>query len=69
MGAIHHQIDNRNFMTTIAVVNQFGDLLHHKDFLHIIPPRRSKPRENGETVVRPGEQEEQRKHDEDKKAF
>ena len=56
-------------MTTIAVVNQFGDLLHHKDFLHIIPPRRSKPRENGETVVRPGEQEEQRKHDEDKKAF
>lgn len=42
MGAIMHPIDNRNFLTTVAIVDEFGELVAHRDFLYIIPPR--KPR-------------------------
>lgn len=39
MGAILHPIDNRNFMTTIAIVDYYGELVAHRDFLNLIPPR------------------------------
>ena len=39
MGAILHPIDNRNFMTTIAIVDHYGELVAHRDFLNLIPPR------------------------------
>jgi hypothetical protein len=42
MGAIMHPIDNRNYLTTVAIVDEFGELIAHRDFLYIIPPR--KPR-------------------------
>lgn len=54
-----HQIDHRNYMTTVAVVNEYGDLLSHKDFLYIIPPRKPRQRDNGPQMPsRPGEEEE-----------
>jgi hypothetical protein len=54
-------------MTTIAVVNEFGDLMHHKDFLYLIPPRKPRPRDDGTAPeLRPGQIEEQKKHHEDK---
>ena len=31
MGAIHHQIDNRNFMTTIAIVDKYGQKKFNKE--------------------------------------
>ena len=59
-----------NFMTTIAVVNQYGDLQAHKDFLYIIPPREPKPRQDGtEAPNRPGFDDDKKKHEDDKKAF
>jgi len=57
MGAIMHPIDNKNYMATIAVVDKFGELVHHKDFLHLIPPRKQRPKD-GEYIKRPGEDEE-----------
>ena len=55
MGAIMHSIDSRNFMTTIAVVNEYGDLMHHKDFLYLIPPRKPRQREGEDAPeMRPG---------------
>ena len=42
-------------MTTIAVVNKYGDKVHSKDFLNIIPPKQPKGR-NGENIeLRPAE--------------
>lgn len=46
MGAVMYPIDNRNYSTTIAIVDEFGELVEHKDFLHIIPPRRPKMRQD-----------------------
>jgi len=70
MGAIMHPIDNRNFLTTIAVVDQYGELVAHKDFLHLLPPRKKIVRE-GQPIppMRHGEEEEQKKHEEAKKTF
>jgi hypothetical protein len=39
MGAILHPIDNRNFMRTIAIIDHYGELVAHKDFFNLIPPR------------------------------
>jgi hypothetical protein len=49
MGATFHPIDNKNnFLATIAVVDQFGELVAHKDFLHLIPPRKRQPKDGQE---------------------
>ena len=40
MGAVFHQIDNRNYSATIAVLDKYGELVAHKNFLFLIPPRR-----------------------------
>lgn len=73
MGAVHHQIDNRNFMTTIAVVDQFGEVLEHKDFLNIIPPRSVKTRDGDnfeqKDRLRPGEIADMQRHEADKQSF
>jgi hypothetical protein len=45
MGALMHQIDANNYLVTVAVVNKYGILVHHKDFMRLLPPR--KPRNQG----------------------
>lgn len=40
MGAVFHPIDNKNYSTTIAVLDKYGELVAHKNFLFLIPPRR-----------------------------
>jgi len=45
LGAVMYPIDNRNYMTQIAVIDQYGELVNHMDFYHIIPPRKSKPKD------------------------
>lgn len=65
MGAIMHPIDNKNYMSTIAVVNKFGELVAHKDFLHLMPPRKTRQKQDGggqAQQMRPGEEEENAKH-------
>ena len=47
MGAILHPIDNRNYMATVAIVDKFGDLQCHKDFLHLVKPRTRKAKNDG----------------------
>ena len=70
MGAIMHPIDNRNFLTTVAIVDEFGELIAHRDFLYIIPPRKPRQRPDGAPIqMRPGEEEERKKHEEDKRHF
>jgi len=70
MGAIMQPIDNKNYMTTIAVVDKFGELVAHKELLHLIPPRRPRQRTDGMAPpVRPGEEEENAKHEATKKLF
>lgn len=65
-----HSTDGRNFGTTIAVVNAYGELMCHKDFQYLIPPRIPRKRENeAAPELRPGQIEDQRKHNEDKKTF
>mgnify|MGYP001225640073 CR=1 FL=1 len=39
MGVIYQQIDYQNHMVTVAVVNKYGNLMAHKDFMHLMPPR------------------------------
>lgn len=39
MGALMHQIDANNYIVTVAVVDRFGDLVAHKDFIRMLPPR------------------------------
>ena len=66
-----HPIDQRNFLTTIAVVDKYGDLVAHKDFLYILPPRKRMPPRDGapDPGPRPGEEDERKKHEEDKRQF
>ncbi len=40
MGVILHQIDSMNQIVSCAVVDQFGELVVHKDFMHLMPPRK-----------------------------
>jgi len=68
MGAIMHPIDQRNFMATIAVVNQFGQLVDHKDFLYLLPPKKARANRDND-MPRPGEEEERKKHEEDRRQF
>lgn len=54
----------------MAVVDQFGELLAHEDFLHMIPPRKPRVDPDGAPPVpRPGEEEGARRHAEDKRKF
>lgn len=39
MGALMHQIDANNYIVTVAVVDKYGDLVAHKDFIRMLPPR------------------------------
>lgn len=43
VGAMMHQIDQNNFLTTVAVVNKYGDLVAHKDFKRLLPPKQRRP--------------------------
>lgn len=45
MGALMHQIDANNYIVTIAVVDKYGDLIHHKDFMRLLPPRVKRQRQ------------------------
>jgi len=40
MGAVFHPIDNKNYSATIAVLDKYGELVAHKNFLFLIPPRK-----------------------------
>jgi len=40
MGVILQQIDNMNQIVTVAIVDQYGELIAHKDLRHLMPPRR-----------------------------
>ena len=42
-------------MTTIAIVDKYGQKFHNQDFLNIIPPRQPKVRDGQEYRMRPGE--------------
>lgn len=39
MGAVLRPIDNKTFVTTIAVVDKFGKYIVHKDFYDLIAPK------------------------------
>jgi hypothetical protein len=69
MGAIMHLIDNRNYSVTLAVVDINGELVAHKDFLYLMPPRRRGNRDGQPPIMRPGEEDEIRKHDDDRRGF
>ena len=43
LGAVMHQIDQFNFVVTVAVVDRYGELVAHKEFMHLLPPRRRPP--------------------------
>ena len=64
MGASIMQIDARNYQVTTAVVDDEGEYKASQDFHSIIPPRESRPEK-----VRPGEQEERKKHAYEKQIF
>ena len=36
LGAVMQQIDMYNFVVTVAVVDRFGELVAHKDFMHLM---------------------------------
>lgn len=40
MGVILHQVDNNTLIVTAAVVDKYGELVAHKDFMHLMPPRK-----------------------------
>jgi len=42
MGALMHQIDANNYIVTVAVVDKYGELIAHKDFMRLLPPRTKK---------------------------
>jgi transcriptional accessory protein Tex/SPT6 len=42
-GAIMHQIDQNNFIVTVAFVNKYGDLVNQRDFKRLLPPRARRP--------------------------
>ena len=39
MGAVLRLLDNKTFVTTVAVVDKFGKYVTHKDFFDLIPPK------------------------------
>ena len=40
MGAVLRLVDQKTFVTTVAVVNKFGKYITHKDFFDLIPPKK-----------------------------
>jgi hypothetical protein len=40
LGAFMQQIDMHTFVTTVAIVDKYGELVAHKDFMHLLPPRK-----------------------------
>lgn len=74
MGALMHQIDANNYLVTVAVVNKYGILVHHKDFMRLLPPRVKRQRQG--MMDRPGQKdplngevpktEEEKEHEVDK---
>lgn len=78
MSAVIHPEDNRNVMTTLAVVNKEGDLQCHQDLFNLIKPRQRKNKNdghNGKPPMRSQEQSSsideanQKKYNEAKKQF
>lgn len=43
MGCLMHQIDQNNYLVTVAIVNKYGDLVAHKDFKRLLPPKVRRP--------------------------
>jgi hypothetical protein len=39
MGVILQQVDQTNSVVTIAIVDRFGELVHHTNLKKLIPPR------------------------------
>lgn len=64
MSAIYHMIDQKNYMTTVVFIDKFGEVIANHNFLHLISPKRSKPKEGEPLVKRPGEDEEIAKYEE-----
>ena len=48
MGAYMTPIDARNYSATLVIVDQYGELVSHREFSHIIPPRESRALPNGD---------------------
>lgn len=40
MGVILQQLDTNNSIVTVAVVDKYGELVAHKDLMHLMPPRK-----------------------------
>ena len=45
-------------------IDKFGEVIANHNFLHLIPPKRSKLKEGEQLVKRPGEDEEITKYEE-----
>jgi len=73
LGALMQQIDLHNYVVTVAVLDKYGELVAHKDFMHLLPPRKrrdrgeGKPGENVEMQPMPTQvTDEEREHEKDK---
>lgn len=73
MGVILQQLDNNNSVVTVAVLDKYGELVAHKDFLHLIPPRKARPAqkrddefEDRSKIMKIAQSEEDKEHEKDK---
>lgn len=70
MGAIMHQIDANNYIVTIAVVDKYGELVAHKDFMRLLPPRKRREPQGEDRAGKPDrpqpKSEEENEHERDK---
>lgn len=72
MGALMHQIDANNYIVTIAVVDKYGEIIAHKDFMRLLPPRIKKQRQQPGAPMQdplqgePPKTEEQLEHERDR---
>ena len=39
MGAVLHPVDNKTYVTSVAVVDKLGKYVVHKEFLDLITPK------------------------------
>ena len=66
------QIDAFNYVVTVAVTDRFGELVAHKDFMHLMPPRKRRDpgdKPGGDQDNHPMPQavtDEEREHEKDK---
>lgn len=70
LGTLMHQIDANNYIVTVAIVDKFGELVYHKDFMRLLPPR--KKRQNQQDVQgdqRLPETDEEKDHKRDKETM